>query len=173
MSSLVDLANKISNCTTSECAKDEGIRIYTKLECVPSGKRVITDIESFFNRVRLRDDELTREILSTVENAEFLDCETFKDRFGRRLFINSLSTGAKGLLCIYYYPEYVFDIRELGVNCRSILSLFPTGNILVNNPNFMLSDYNNNALKCFINNKFFCSFSEANLELGGLDDNDI
>ena len=44
MSSLVDLANKISNCTTSECAKDEGIRIYTKLECVPSGKRVITDI---------------------------------------------------------------------------------------------------------------------------------
>lgn len=173
MNSLIDLANKISTNTGGECVKNEGVQIYTGLEYVPSNKKVVIDIESFFNRVRLRDDELTREILSAVENAEFLDNETFKDRFGRRLFINSLSTGAKGLLCVYYYPDYVFDIRELGVNCRSILSVFPTGSILVNNPNFRMSDYNGNKLGCYINNKFFSSFSEANLELGGLDNDSI
>lgn len=147
--------------------------IYTKKECLPCNKKVITDIESFFSMVRLKDDGLTREILKSVEEAEFIDTETFRDRFGRELFIGNLSTGAKGLLCIYYYPEYVFDIRELGVNCRNILSIFPEGNIFVSNPNFQISTYNNNKFRCYVDNQFFNSFSEVNLQLGGLDNDEI
>lgn len=173
MCSLLYKESNIAESKDTESGENKMLNIYTKKEYLPCNKKVITDIESFFSMVRLKDDGLTREILKSVEEAEFIDTETFRDRFGRELFIGNLSTGAKGLLCIYYYPEYVFDIRELGVNCRNILSIFPAGNILVTNPNFIISDYNDNELRCYVNNQFFDSFSDVNLQLGGLDEDDI
>ena len=144
------------------------LNIYTKIESIPKDKRLITDCEAAFGSMKLKDDEFTRRVLQEVEQAEYIDSITFRDRFGRALYVSCLSTGVKSLLCIYYLPDYVFDICEMGQNARVYLSLIPKGNFYVSDWDFELySCQDDDKLNVKVNGVLYHAYDEINEAIGG------
>lgn len=107
------------------------LNIYIGKENLPKDKKFIFDVDAFFNTCVLKDDVYTRKVLKQLERAEYIDSKTFKDRFGRGLYLNCLSTGAKILLSTAYYTDYIINGSELGYNGLELLLEIEKGNILL------------------------------------------
>lgn len=141
------------------------LNIYTNKALIPKDKSFIFDVDSFFNACKLRDTSFTKEVLSKLEIAEFIDTETFKDRFGRGLYLNCLSTGTKILLTISYFPDLVVNGIELGYNGLDLLVKLEEGNIYLQDTTITLPFMD----KEFMVNGELCKDSnEANYAIGGI-----
>lgn len=144
------------------------LNIYTKREFIPDGVRVINDVEAAFRGIKLIDNEFTRIALREVEQAEFIDESTFKDRFNRNLYIECLSTGTKCLMCIQKYVDRVINICELGQNGRALLSLLQEGSIFVDDIDFELYKYQDeDKLSVCVNGVSYDCYDEINDAIGG------
>lgn len=110
---------------------------------------IVEDIESFFLvHCRLTGSEEERNILNNIEEADYIDKNSFKDRFGYKLPISCLSTGTKTALCILNYPDKVMDTKECGRNAiDAIFSFCKNGKILIDHPMVDIVDYSEDVPK--------------------------
>lgn len=105
------------------------LNIYIGKEYIPKDKILIYDVEDYFGMVRIKDNLANREIIEKIELGSYVDEETFKDKFGRVLFADCLSTSSKILICQNQEADkYIFNASELGVNAQP-LALKNSGNL--------------------------------------------
>lgn len=112
------------------------LTVYSDLESVEkSGLTLIPINDVYFDsETDLKDDDMTRMILSKIDSASFISPTKFMDRTGGVLKKNCLSTGSKTLLNILSHPNLCFNVVECGGNALELLCLFHVGNILWENP---------------------------------------
>lgn len=123
------------------------LKIFIRRE-VPDSIDTVKDVESFFINVKLHNTEKEKSILKTIEEAEYIDSISFKDKFGYKLPISALSTGTKAALCILNYPNEIVDLRECGRNAiDAIFSFCSDGNILIEQPMIDIVDYDEDTPK--------------------------
>jgi hypothetical protein len=95
------------------------LQIYDKQNLID--KPQVFDCDEAFYGCKLRDNKFTRRVLNDVEMGTYVDGETFKDKFGRVLYANCLSTSAKILLLADRYSDYAFNCDEIGSNAVDLL----------------------------------------------------
>lgn len=100
-----------------------GLHIYKGKENLPNDMEYVYDINAFFFGVKLPDCEFVRRVLKEIDEAEYETETTYKDRTGKYLYNDTLSSGSKILLAMYLYPEIVFNGIEAGANCWDLMLL--------------------------------------------------
>ncbi len=96
------------------------LNVYLYREDIPVGMRVVRMNDAFFQKVKLVNDETTRKLLKSIDQAEYGNETMFISRNKKMGLINKdyLSTGCKTLLNAYYYPDICFDMLECGRNVK-------------------------------------------------------
>lgn len=96
---------------------------------------LIKDVELAFGQCIVPNNSITRQIVKEVEHGELIDSNGFKDRYGYKLSISELSTGAKAAMLVALNPDKVVCFCEVGDNCRDyVIKNFTSGAILINYP---------------------------------------
>ena len=91
-----------------------------------------------FDRVSLRDDEVTSTLLKEIELGEFVSFDTIKDRYGRTLDAADMSESCKAALCAAYMPDKVIDTIGCDPDAIGrIISTLKSGAILLHHPAFI------------------------------------
>lgn len=107
------------------------LKIMREEEAEQSGKVIIHDVESAFCQLRLSNDDVTKQLLKSIEKASILDSERVIDRFGTAMYISEISTGCKAALCAYYLSNCIIDTIECGENARdAIVNFLNDGSII-------------------------------------------
>lgn len=108
--------------------------IFKDKDAIIDNNKLIKDVERAFESIKLTGSEEERVILKNIEQAEFIDELSFRDRFGFKLYTSELSTGCKAALCVLHYPNKIIDTLECRLNARdAIVSFCKTGSILMRN----------------------------------------
>lgn len=110
-----------------------GLKIYISVDEVPSGIRVVSNNDLFFNaRTLLSDTDLVSDILSVIDKAKYSSDLTFTGRTKELGALNKsmLSTGTKTLLNIISYPDRCFNVVECGNNALQFIPKITEGHIL-------------------------------------------
>lgn len=107
------------------------LNIYGSREDVKH-KDIIDLNDDYFISISLMDDEFTKTVLNEIDDAEYYDETSILSRRKgvKCLYKDTLSTGAKTLLNIYYNPDVCFNICECGHNAIRLLPMVEDGNIL-------------------------------------------
>lgn len=85
---------------------------------------VIADCRGFFNlkkKASWFQDSFVREILETVDGATVIDGLVLKSKTGDIIPADYLSTGTKVMICIYEFPDLIFNITQMGNNVIPLL----------------------------------------------------
>lgn len=114
------------------------LNIYIGKGNLPVNKVFLFDADAAFTGTSLKDDEFTKFVLKEVEDAEYVDRTTFRDRFGRGLYSDCLSTSSKILLLVHYKPEVIVNAMELGDNAITLLLTLTEGSMFYPDVNVML-----------------------------------
>ena len=114
------------------------LNIYIGKGNLPVNKVFLFDADAAFTGTSLKDDEFTKFVLKEVEDAEYVDRTTFRDRFGRGLYSDCLSTSSKILLLVHYKPEVIVNGMELGDNAITLLLTLTEGSVFYPDVNVML-----------------------------------
>lgn len=105
--------------------------IYTDKKEVEQSKNDFILLNDLFfdTETNLKDDELTKIILATIDKAKYNSELTFIGRTESLGALNKsmLSTGTKTLLNIIAYPDKCFNICECGNNALSLLPFITDG----------------------------------------------
>lgn len=105
------------------------------LEDAPQYVPVVRDVQLEFLKIKLRNTPTTVALLHDIEQGEFLDSVSFKDRFGFKLSTSDMSLGCKAALCAAYCPDTVIDTNECGTNAiDAIIKWLKSGKILLRLP---------------------------------------
>lgn len=102
--------------------------IYYNRDSVPCEIQDIND--SYFDIFTpLTDTSLTREILKTIDKAEYVNPEGFSGRSQPGVWLSReyLSTGTKTLLNVLSHPNVCFNVAECGTNALKKLVTFNRG----------------------------------------------
>lgn len=103
-------------------------------------KQARDDIDYLFELVKLKDDEITRKLLSEIDEAIYNDSISIIDRFGMKLPLLDISTGCKAALLVAYNPDIEYDLTECGWNARdAIIKNIKNGRILLLNEGVTIS----------------------------------
>lgn len=95
-------------------------------ENVPEESKKYTYLPSpYFFKINKKpewfEDPFVKEFLKEIDGTEVLFEEALKDRNGRGISTDKISTGCKTLCCVYYHPEIIFYGSLLGNNCLPFL----------------------------------------------------
>ena len=113
-------------------------------------KDIISDVNLAFSELTLCGDSNEE-----IDEARFWDSMHFLDRNGAKTDISHLSTGAKAALLVYYNPNRTINCIEIGPNALSALfTVTDTGNIVICNKKYLISDYG--ALDTTIHYRGYC-----------------
>lgn len=137
------------------------LNIYIDKSNLPKDRVFVNDVDAFFNACKLRNTDFTKFVLHEIEKGEYVDEDIFTDRFGRGLFINCLSTGAKILLSAQYFPDMVFNCCEAGNNVLELLLLCADANIYFPNGNREFETFND-KIEIYVNGVKAESLSRLN-----------
>lgn len=97
-----------------------------------SNYNVEHNVEKLFDTIVLKGTPTERKIIELIEKGHWNDGNSFIDRFGYKLRIEELSTGAKAVLCVLNCEDIVVDTIECGLNAISAMICFcKSGNILL------------------------------------------
>jgi hypothetical protein len=113
------------------------LNVYRKLEDIPIGMKYIKSNDMFFDsETIIGDSKFEKNIISTIDGAEYVSENVFKSRFAEYGNLDKLhlSTGSKTALNIYQNPNICFDVCECGNNVLSLIIKLNNGNILWKNP---------------------------------------
>lgn len=113
------------------------LNIYRKRNEVPKGMKIVDVNDGFFDAdTMIEDTELIREILRTIDKAEYDTEAVFNSRSDKFKHLNKacLSTGTKTLLNIISHPNRCFNVIECGNNALEFLPQITEGNILFEHP---------------------------------------
>lgn len=92
---------------------------------------IVFDNNGFFDsRTSILNDDISRDVLSTVERGIFSTSTTFISRDGFELDKSCLSTGTKTLLNIIQHPDICFDFSECGINALQFIPRIRNGIII-------------------------------------------
>lgn len=134
---------------------------------------VIFNIEFGFKWKNLKDSDTVRNIIKYVDRGVYIDQNSFKDRFGYKLYTKCLSTGCKAALLVAEYPNKIVNCIECGSNALEAIILYcKDGEILVYGStldNVHLA--NNREVDVELNGIHFTSSSKLDryIDLGELD----
>lgn len=124
---------------------------------------LIRDIERGFQPLKLTGDPIELELLHNIEQADYIDHISIRDRFGYNLHISNLSTGTKAALCVINYPDKVIDTIECGLNARDeIIKLCRTGSILVRDNGVTIGYTDDKEIDVGLNGHHFSRVSDLN-----------
>lgn len=134
------------------------LNIYTNRKDI-SNMQIIDLNDIYFIGCTLKDDKFTRLVLSDIDCADYFDENNYTSkRTGVcNLYKNTLSTGAKTLLNIYYHPDICFNVCECGNNVFKLLPLIQEGNILWEYPVSFGNGYTDQC-KVFVHGREFHSW---------------
>ncbi len=113
------------------------LKVYRAPDDVPNGIRIVRDNDEYFNyNTLLQDNALTRDILSTIDKAEYISELTILGRTKSLGALNKqvLSTGTKTLLNILGSSSDCFDLRECGDNVLRFLPRVTDGHVIWDMP---------------------------------------
>ena len=120
------------------------IYVRDKMEDIPSDLIFASNIEVEFGKFILQGTNLDKILMKEIEQADYLDRISFIDRFGYKLYLESLSTGCKAALCTANMPNKLINYAECGRNVlNTVIHLCSEGNILVNETALIFEDYDN------------------------------
>ena len=107
------------------------LMIFDSKEDIPVGMKYVLSNDQFFilNTV-LKDIDFTREVLRSIDKAEYINERMFKTREGFALPKDLLSTGSKTLLNIESHPDTCFNVQECGMNALDMLWKFRAGCVI-------------------------------------------
>lgn len=142
------------------------LSIYTSLSDVTKNDMFINDIDAFFGNNTLVNDDFTKLVLTRIEKAKDYRDDTFVDKYGITLYSGNLSTGAKILLSIKYYPNYIFNAIELGYNAAELLSYIESGKVYIANRDFQLEVCDRDE-KIQVDNNIYDNIQDVNDVIGG------
>lgn len=136
------------------------LRIYTKISDIPDGLDVIDYNDKFFAGIILKDDEVSKQILKEIDQANYNSKNTFigRDKSLGALNKSFLSTGCKTLLNIISKPEFCFNVIECGQNALKLLAKIHDGNIFWKNPVLFLTE--DEPCDIIISNNRFTKFMD-------------
>lgn len=118
------------------------LTLYEKGTCDKMmGKEPITELDDYFDSHidQIQLDDIIQGIAGYIDGARFIggeqtdstdpllsDCK-LKNRFGDITDVINLSTGAKGVICVYAFPKLIFDLQECGNNAITYVFTLPRG----------------------------------------------
>lgn len=103
-------------------------------------KDVVTDVKELFLLSVIKDTETVRKVIREIDQGEYLNEKSFKDRFGMTVYISELSDGCKAAICVCLYPDKIIDTVECGMNARdSIIRNCKEGNIIFYKEDYTIS----------------------------------
>lgn len=85
---------------------------------------VIADCRGFFNlkkKANWFQDPFVQKILMSIDGATVIDGLVFKSKTGDVIPAEYLSTGTKVMICIYEFPNMIFNITQMGNNVIPLL----------------------------------------------------
>ena len=92
----------------------------------------IYDIEDAFFLTRLCGSDIEKQAIKMVDNGTYIDSTWFEDRFGGKLYLDSLSTGCKAIIVVGNNPNKIIDTIECGPNAiKSLLNICNDGNVIL------------------------------------------
>lgn len=102
--------------------------------------KVVRNVEMLFKSITLDGCDYDKQILSEIEQGQYVNDAEFIDRFGRTFVRDYLSTGTKAALILYHYPDSVLlSGVEIGRNAlASIVRWCKRGNLLLEDSNYYL-----------------------------------
>lgn len=113
------------------------LKIYRTYDEVPKGIRIVRDNNTYFDyNTVLQNNTLTREILYTIDKAQYVSELTVSGRTKALGSLNKqvLSTGTKTILNILNNSNDCFDLSECGDNVLKFLPRVTDGNVIWDMP---------------------------------------
>lgn len=90
--------------------------IYTKTK---AKERVYEDCRDFFSvhkKIEWFQDPFIQRVLKTIDRVQSIDGWCIISEDGIAIPPEYLSTGSKLVICVYLFPEYVFNVTQCGNN---------------------------------------------------------
>lgn len=116
---------------------------------IPKERNLIHDVRGAFSQVILEPSSTVKVLLKEIEIAEYLDGNSFIDRFGFKLPLSELSESCKAALCTECFPNYVIDTVECGWNAiNTIICNVTSGAILIHSPFILGTSYHTVDVIC-------------------------
>lgn len=116
---------------------------------------VVEDVHLAFTELTLSGDAMEERIIHTIDMGHFCDTLSFYDRNGAKTRLTHLSSGSKAALLVYHRPNEIINCIEIGSNALSTLfTVTDTGNIVIGNLKYIISDYE--ALDTTIRYRGYC-----------------
>ena len=81
--------------------------------------KVVTDSRMFFSTHKKAEwfqDPFVQQIVKTVEDAEVIDGFVLKGKYCEAMPPEYLSTGSKTAICVYEFPDTIFNFTQMGDN---------------------------------------------------------
>lgn len=93
---------------------------------------VIDDVESEVYVKGIPNNDIAKKLIQKIEKGKYLDNNSFIDRFGYKLYLDSMSTGCKAAMVVVANKDKIVDLKECGWNARDeIIKNCKDGNILI------------------------------------------
>lgn len=140
-----------------------------------SGLEVIKDVELAFSEIGIPNTDVAKILIKEIEQGEYIDTISFKDRFGYKLDMSCLSTGCKAALVVLMNPSKLVDLQECGWNARDeIIKNCKEGNILLeyDDVTFTLKDGDEWGIDVRVDNYRFTNINSLNKYVKDRDCND-
>lgn len=88
-------------------------------------KEVIEDCRFYFSRKKKEEwfqDPFVQAVIKIVDKAEVVSGMILKDRDGQIIPPEYLSTGTKTAICVYEFPDIIFNATQMGDNALAFIT---------------------------------------------------
>lgn len=134
----------------------------------PINLNLIEDVEEGFTRIigGIPSSSVNKNLISAIDEGEYLDNFFFIDRFGCKQSISNLSTGCKAALSVNNLKDSVISTIECGVNAvNAILHYCVDGNLLLPFDYKLIDTTNTPAAPIRVGDYQFSSLHRLNIYL--------
>lgn len=125
------------------------LRIYIRDESddLSDIDNLVYDVERAFGELEIPTNDLIKQAIADIDHGKMIDSYSIIDRFGYKLRISEISTGAKAAILTILQPDKVINLWEVGLNCRDWIVLnVPNGQVMMRYPNISIA-YPDSALE--------------------------
>lgn len=105
------------------------INVYIGKENLPVGGKIVSDVESRFDLIWFTGDDIEKSVVKEIEKGEYVDTNTWIDRFGYKREPSDISNGSKTVICATKDTSSIYLGEEMGVNALDLFFREGSGNI--------------------------------------------
>lgn len=126
-------------------------------------KRIITDIDGEFNKIRLTGSPEEIKAIECIDKGKYHSQTEFVDRWDAINEIGHLSTGCKAMILVSRLKDYLVDISSCGFNARDLIfHTLKNGNILLSDPGITIESINAPKVNIQLDGYRFTSIDRLN-----------